>query len=54
MTLSVTKISSAAVDEKCVKGWWNDTDREKFEVLGEKFVPVPLFSQNIPHDLTGE
>jgi len=25
-----------------VENWWNDTDREKTGVLGEKSVPVPL------------
>ena len=31
--------------------WWNEIDREKTEVLGEKPVPVPLYPPQIPHEL---
>jgi hypothetical protein len=31
---------------------WNEIDREKTEVLGEKPVPVPLGLPEIPHGLT--
>jgi hypothetical protein len=31
---------------------WNDTDRRKTEELGQKPVPVPLCSPQIPHGLT--
>jgi hypothetical protein len=31
---------------------WNETDRGKTEVLGEKPVPVPLCPPQIPHGLT--
>jgi hypothetical protein len=30
---------------------WNDTDG-KAEVIGEKFVPVPFYLPQIPHELT--
>ena len=28
--------------KKSMEHWWNDTGRDKTEVLGEKRVPVPL------------
>ena len=31
---------------------WNETDRGKTEVLGQKPVPVPLYPPQIPHGLT--
>jgi hypothetical protein len=33
----------------CTEHWWNDADRGKPEVRGEKLVPVPLRSFEIPH-----
>jgi hypothetical protein len=31
--------------------WWNDTDRKKTEVRGEKPIPVPVCPSQIPHEL---
>ena len=35
-----------------IKNLWNDTDRERPEVRGEKLVPAPLRPPQIPHGLT--
>jgi len=32
------------MNEMCVVYWWNDTDRGKTEVLGEKPVPLSTLS----------
>ena len=32
--------------------WWNDTDKEKPEVRGEKPVPIPLRPPQISQELT--
>jgi hypothetical protein len=37
-----------------IEQWWNDTERGKSEVLGEKTVPVPFCPTKIPHGLTSD
>jgi hypothetical protein len=43
MTLSVSKISSAAVDDKYIESWWNDNDRKKLKYLGKNLSPYHFF-----------
>jgi hypothetical protein len=34
-----------------VEHWWNDTDRENTEILGELPVRMPLYVPQIPHGI---
>jgi hypothetical protein len=48
LRLYISLVVEERISFKC---WWNDTDREKNEVLGEKLVSMPLCPPQIPFGL---
>ena len=47
MTLSVSTISSVAVDDIYMEGWWNDADREKLKYLEKNLSQYHFFHKKI-------